>query len=355
MEMSKQMFPNPQAVAVPAPRLDQHTCEAASNKSLSQDQKCQCPETDTEDRMIPIRDHGQEPPAGLESSDDQISTSACCGCIEAIAPSICHPHGRQWLTFTLFWSLIAAGSICLIVFALPALIDNVIDPTLNRIKAAMTPAEIGIIIILTCIIPPIVLIPDMPCLWLAALVYNFGIAMLVVTIGTTLAMAIIYCIGRKLLYHTLSRWLQRYKPSKVRLRKAIITSRRCINWVHACTFWHACHAPVQASAEQRRHPHVLVLLQALLLASDRTGPAKLSFLMRLGPLPYEVRRMLAPHLTSRAALPPACCQARPALLILMLQARVAWQARGPGPAAGEDAIACAMYGEDVCMDASTHR
>lgn len=169
----------------------------------------------------PAAAHGGEPAPHVSHNKENgllEDDAAGCGWLERTAPYLLHPSGaKQWCIFAAFWGSIIGLLAWFTIWALPRLVDNVVDPALTAIEENLTKTQIGVVVIAAIVIPPIVLLPHTPAEWLAALVFNFGIALLLVEIGTTLGMALCFWLGRKFLRRPLSGFMQNYKHAKVRI------------------------------------------------------------------------------------------------------------------------------------------
>lgn len=106
-------------------------------------------------------------------------------CWDPILPFVVAPSTRrQWLGFLAFWGCVAGLIVWLLVWGVPKLVDNVIDPITHTVQDKLTAVQIGAIAVFAVILLPLVFVPYEPFMWVVALVFNLGISFLIVFIGT---------------------------------------------------------------------------------------------------------------------------------------------------------------------------
>mmetsp|Transcript_37518 Transcript_37518/g.110895 ORF Transcript_37518/g.110895 Transcript_37518/m.110895 type:complete len:669 (-) Transcript_37518:661-2667(-) len=165
---------------------------------------------------------------------------------EKVRPWVLTPNTwRRWLFFLAFWGTIIAPCVYLFIWGFPKLVDYVIVPVINTMERNLTRVEIGVLVVIASTLLPIVLLTKLPPIWLAALVFNFPEAFVQIEIAAVLSIIITYWIGKRWLQRRARRFLRRYKRTR-----------------------------------------------AVLSAVKDAGPAKVVFLLHLGPLPTPLTHYL---------------------------------------------------------------
>eukprot|EP00241_Pyramimonas_parkeae_P006800 CAMPEP_0114224556 /NCGR_PEP_ID=MMETSP0058-20121206/171_1 /TAXON_ID=36894 /ORGANISM="Pyramimonas parkeae, CCMP726" /LENGTH=330 /DNA_ID=CAMNT_0001335041 /DNA_START=121 /DNA_END=1113 /DNA_ORIENTATION=+ len=82
------------------------------------------------------------------------------------------------------------------------------------------PVELAFLIVLYLALAPVVFSSGSAAIWLAAIVYGYGIGMLLATVGTTLGMTLPFLLGRRShwLQTSMMRMVQQYEQARVGLR-----------------------------------------------------------------------------------------------------------------------------------------
>lgn len=138
-----------------------------------------------------------------------------------------------------FWVATVAGLCVGCYFLVPLLLKEVIVPLQELIKEKLHPVAVAVVVIAGTALVPLILLPAMPFIWLAAVSLGVWKGYLVVQLGTGLGMSLSYALGKHFLRRRIKGWVEKK------------------DWA-----------------------------QALFIAVKEAGPFKVIMLMRLGPAPY---------------------------------------------------------------------
>jgi len=150
------------------------------------------------------------------------------------------PRSWQAKLFCLSFWVATVASVCVgCYFLVPLLLKEVIVPLQELIKEKLHPAAVAVVVVAGTALVPLVLLPAMPFIWLAAVSLGVWKGYMVVQLGTGLGMSLSYLLGKHILRRRIKGWVEKK------------------DWA-----------------------------QALFVAVKEAGPFKVIVLMRLGPAPY---------------------------------------------------------------------
>ncbi|KDP32469.1 hypothetical protein JCGZ_13394 [Jatropha curcas] len=123
-----------------------------------------------------------------------------------------------------WWSKTLALCILLIVLLLiflkwgaPFLFEKVLYPILEWEATAFGRPVLAIVLVASLALFPVFLIPSGPSMWLAGMIFGYGIGFIIIMVGTTIGMVLPYLIGL-LFRDRIHQWLKRW-PQKAAMLK----------------------------------------------------------------------------------------------------------------------------------------
>ncbi|XP_074297806.1 uncharacterized protein LOC141628585 [Silene latifolia] len=78
---------------------------------------------------------------------------------------------------------------------------------------------LAIVLIASLAFFPVLLLPSGPCMWLAGMIFGYGLGFVIIMVGTTIGMVLPYLIGL-LFRDKIHQWLQRWPDKAAVLRLA---------------------------------------------------------------------------------------------------------------------------------------
>ncbi|GFP95049.1 tvp38/tmem64 family membrane protein slr0305 [Phtheirospermum japonicum] len=124
-----------------------------------------------------------------------------------------------WWTKFVIWCLITL--ILLLVFVkwgVPFLVEKVLYPLLQWEATAFGRPVLALVLVASLALFPVLLIPSGPSMWLAGMIFGYGLGFVIIMVGTTIGMVLPYLIGllfRDRIHQWLKRWPQ--KAAMIRL------------------------------------------------------------------------------------------------------------------------------------------
>ncbi|KAJ6703326.1 hypothetical protein OIU85_029312 [Salix viminalis] len=124
-----------------------------------------------------------------------------------------------WWIKALIWCLvIAILALAFLKWGVSFLFDKVLLPMMEWEATAFGRPVLSLVLTASLALFPVFLIPSGPSMWLAGMIFGYGIGFLIIMVGTTIGMVLPYLIGlafRDRIHQWLKRWPQ--KASMIRL------------------------------------------------------------------------------------------------------------------------------------------
>ncbi|KAE8704489.1 MLO4 protein [Hibiscus syriacus] len=112
--------------------------------------------------------------------------------------------------------------ILLIVFfkwGAPFLFEKVLIPTMRWEATAFGRPILAVVLVTSLALFPVFLIPSGPSMWLAGMIFGYGLGFLIIMVGTTIGMVLPYLVG--LLFHErIHHWLRKWPQTAAVVRLA---------------------------------------------------------------------------------------------------------------------------------------
>ncbi|XAR56206.1 hypothetical protein NMG60_11036588 [Bertholletia excelsa] len=124
-----------------------------------------------------------------------------------------------WWIKVILWCFIII--LILLIFAkwgVPFFFEKVLLPIMKWEATALGRPVLAIVLVASLAFFPVFLIPSGPSMWLAGMIFGYGIGFVIIMVGTTIGMTLTYLIGllfREQIHQWLKRWPQ--KAEMIRL------------------------------------------------------------------------------------------------------------------------------------------
>lgn len=128
---------------------------------------------------------------------------------------------------TLIW-WIRALALCIVALILglifvkwgvPFLFEKVLYPIMQWEATAFGRPVLAIVLVASLALFPVFLIPSGPSMWLAGMIFGYGLGFIIIMVGTTIGMVLPYLIGL-LFRDRIHQWLKRWPQKAAMLRLA---------------------------------------------------------------------------------------------------------------------------------------
>lgn len=129
-------------------------------------------------------------------------------------------HNFLWWTKAL--SLVAIIAITVLAFfkwGVPFLLGKVLYPMMQWEATAFGRPVLALVLVGSLAIFPVLLIPSGPSMWLAGMIFGYGLGFIIIMVGTTVGMVLPYSIGL-LFRDRIHQWLKRWPRNAALLRLA---------------------------------------------------------------------------------------------------------------------------------------
>ncbi|XP_076923522.1 uncharacterized protein LOC143585662 [Bidens hawaiensis] len=126
----------------------------------------------------------------------------------------------KWWIKAVTWSII--GIIITVIFlkwGVPFIFEKVLMPMLQWEATAFGRPVLAVILIGSLALFPVVLIPSGPSMWLAGMIFGYGLGFVIIMAGTTVGMILPYLIGL-LFCHRIHKWLKKWPQTAAMIRLA---------------------------------------------------------------------------------------------------------------------------------------
>ncbi|KAL7205604.1 hypothetical protein ACSBR2_018518 [Camellia fascicularis] len=133
---------------------------------------------------------------------------------------ICWTKAILWCSITILILLIFAK------WGVPFLFEKVILPIMQWEATSLDRPVLAIVLVASLAFFPVFLIPSGPSMWLAGMIFGYGIGFIIIMVGTTIGMILPYLIGL-LFRDQIHKWLMRW-PKKAAMIRLVGEG----NWFH---------------------------------------------------------------------------------------------------------------------------
>lgn len=113
----------------------------------------------------------------------------------------------QWAKVVL-WSVLAFGITGVtLVWCLPFLLDKVVIPVMQWEATTFSRPVLALVLVASMALLPVVLIPSGPSMWLAGMIFGYGLGFFIILTGTFIGMSLPFFIGRWLFHARIQFWI----------------------------------------------------------------------------------------------------------------------------------------------------
>ncbi|KAK9054811.1 hypothetical protein SSX86_025890 [Deinandra increscens subsp. villosa] len=129
-------------------------------------------------------------------------------------------HPLKWWIKVATWSIIAIiVSLIFLKWGVPFIFQKVLLPVLQWEATAFGRPALAGILVGSLALFPVVLIPSGPSMWLAGMIFGYGLGFVIIMAGTTVGMILPYLIGL-LFRHRIHKWLKKWPQTAAMIRLA---------------------------------------------------------------------------------------------------------------------------------------
>ncbi|KAL4556381.1 hypothetical protein LXL04_039032 [Taraxacum kok-saghyz] len=126
----------------------------------------------------------------------------------------------KWWIKTLTFSIIAILlSILFLKWGVPFLFEKVLLPMLQWEATAFGRPVLAVILVASLALFPVLLIPSGPSMWLAGMIFGYGIGFVIIMAGTTIGMILPFLIGL-VFRDRIHKWLKKWPQTAAMIRLA---------------------------------------------------------------------------------------------------------------------------------------
>ncbi|URD78769.1 SNARE associated Golgi protein [Musa troglodytarum] len=116
-----------------------------------------------------------------------------------------------WMKILFFCFLLVVLSFVFVKWGIPFAFEKVLLPIMEWEATAFGRPVLALVLVGSLALFPIVLIPSGPSMWLAGMIFGYGLGFLIIMVGTTIGMVLPYFIGllfRERIHEWLNKWPQ---------------------------------------------------------------------------------------------------------------------------------------------------
>ncbi|XP_044488327.1 transmembrane protein 64-like [Mangifera indica] len=124
-----------------------------------------------------------------------------------------------WIKAFAFCVFLLLVSLVLLKWGLPFLFEKVLFPMMQWEATAFGRPVLAIVLVASLAFFPVFLIPSGPSMWLAGMIFGYGLGFVIIMVGTTVGMVLPYFIGL-LFRDRIHQWLKRWPQKAAMLRLA---------------------------------------------------------------------------------------------------------------------------------------
>ncbi|KAL5728562.1 hypothetical protein ACHQM5_001632 [Ranunculus cassubicifolius] len=131
-----------------------------------------------------------------------------------------------WMKALLWFFVLVIVIIVSLKWAAPFLLEKVLVPTLRWEATAFGRPVLALVLVASLAFFPLLFIPSGPSMWLAGMIFGYGLGFVIIMVGTTIGMVLPYMVGL-LFRDRIHQWLKRW-PDKA----AIVRLAAEGSWFH---------------------------------------------------------------------------------------------------------------------------
>ncbi|XP_020230702.1 transmembrane protein 64 isoform X2 [Cajanus cajan] len=124
-----------------------------------------------------------------------------------------------WMKSFLWCVVIVILAFCLIKWGVPLFFEKVLYPIMEWEATAFGRPVLALVLVASLAFFPVFLIPSGPSMWLAGMIFGYGLGFVIIMVGTTIGMVLPYLIGL-LFCDRIHQWLKRWPQNAAMIRLA---------------------------------------------------------------------------------------------------------------------------------------
>ncbi|XP_019177112.1 PREDICTED: transmembrane protein 64-like [Ipomoea nil] len=126
----------------------------------------------------------------------------------------------KWWSKALMWCFICIVALLIFIkWGVPFLFEKVLIPILRWEATAFGRPVLALILVASLALFPVFLIPSGPSMWLAGMIFGYGLGFIIIMVGTTIGMLLPYMIGL-LFRDRIHQWLKKWPQQAAVIRLA---------------------------------------------------------------------------------------------------------------------------------------
>ncbi|XP_021759571.1 transmembrane protein 64-like [Chenopodium quinoa] len=124
-----------------------------------------------------------------------------------------------WIKALILFSTSVACVLVLLKWGVPFVFEKILLPMMQWEATAFGRPVLALVLVASLAIFPVLLIPSGPSMWLAGMIFGYGLGFVIIMVGTTIGMILPYAIGL-LFRDRIHQWLNRWPDKAAMLRLA---------------------------------------------------------------------------------------------------------------------------------------
>ncbi|KAL1358758.1 hypothetical protein HN51_004005 [Arachis hypogaea] len=124
-----------------------------------------------------------------------------------------------WMKVFLWCIIIVVLSLVLLKWGVPFIFEKVLYPMMEWEATAFGRPVLALVLVASLALFPVFLIPSGPSMWLAGMIFGYGIGFVIIMVGTTIGMILPYLIGL-LFRERIHQWLKKWPTNAEMIRLA---------------------------------------------------------------------------------------------------------------------------------------
>uniref|UniRef100_A0A1D1Z7Y4 TVP38/TMEM64 family membrane protein slr0305 n=1 Tax=Anthurium amnicola TaxID=1678845 RepID=A0A1D1Z7Y4_9ARAE len=128
-----------------------------------------------------------------------------------------HKSFSWWMKFLFGCFLVIILCIIIVKWGVPFTLEKVLLPIMRWEATAFGRPVLALILVASLALFPVFLVPSGPSMWLAGMIFGYGLGFVIIMVGTTIGMVLPYLIG--LLFHDrIHTWLKKWPKNAAIIR-----------------------------------------------------------------------------------------------------------------------------------------
>ncbi|KAL7157490.1 hypothetical protein ABFS83_02G081300 [Erythranthe nasuta] len=119
---------------------------------------------------------------------------------------------KRWIKVIVWSSITILVLFVFVKWGVPFLAEKCLYPLLEWEATAFGPVVLSLVLVASLALLPVILLPSSPSMWLAGMIFGYGLGFIIIMVGMTIGMVLPYFIGllfRDRIHQWLKRWPER--------------------------------------------------------------------------------------------------------------------------------------------------